>query len=329
MKINGYNFIHQSRKNNRGGGVGFYIAEILNYQLVNDLSTFIPFTFECITIELLVNNKKTSISSIYRSPNPPRNTTTSAHTESFIQNLDHLLHSLSSRFNESYILLDSNINLLSPHPHPTTTLSYLETIQRNGFIQCILRATRFQNSSHSLIDHIITNTRANHITTGVVVADVSDHLPTFIQLPSLFPKIAQKTETKRNFSEENISKFKANLNNLGWDEVLGGEDVDVCYTNFWATFKSIFDITFPLTTTKFNRNFHKICSYMTQGLLVSRRNKIYLHKKSIAEPTPENIQKFKTFRNLYNKLVRASKKKTTMNPPLKQQKMILKKHGMY
>jgi hypothetical protein len=47
---------------------------------------------------------------------------------------------------------------------------------------------------------------------------------------------------------------------------------------------------------------------MTQGLLVSRLTKIKLGKKSIKMPTPENIQIYKNYRNLYNSLIRASKK---------------------
>jgi len=47
---------------------------------------------------------------------------------------------------------------------------------------------------------------------------------------------------------------------------------------------------------------------MTQGLLVSRQTKLKLHKISIHTPSPVNIQSYKNFRNLYNKILRASKK---------------------
>jgi hypothetical protein len=47
---------------------------------------------------------------------------------------------------------------------------------------------------------------------------------------------------------------------------------------------------------------------MTQGLLISRRAKIELLKKSIVDPTFFNCEKYKKYRNLYNKLIRAAKK---------------------
>jgi hypothetical protein len=47
---------------------------------------------------------------------------------------------------------------------------------------------------------------------------------------------------------------------------------------------------------------------MTAGLLVSRNTKNNLHKKSVANPTPENIQRYKTFKTTYFRVIRAAKK---------------------
>jgi hypothetical protein len=47
---------------------------------------------------------------------------------------------------------------------------------------------------------------------------------------------------------------------------------------------------------------------MTRGLLVSRINKNKLHKAYLVNPTPTRINHFKTYRNIYNALIRKSKK---------------------
>jgi hypothetical protein len=48
---------------------------------------------------------------------------------------------------------------------------------------------------------------------------------------------------------------------------------------------------------------------MTRGLLISRATKDKLHKKiAINDPTVSNLSIYKTYRNMYNSLVRASKK---------------------
>jgi len=49
-------------------------------------------------------------------------------------------------------------------------------------------------------------------------------------------------------------------------------------------------------------------SFMTNGLLVSRNNKKILHKTSIAFPTAENVAKYKNFKTVYQRVLRAAKK---------------------
>ena len=221
--------------------------------------------------------------------------------------MDNLLHSLTNLYHESYILLDSNINLL-PLNLTNRAESYLETIHNNGYIQCIHKATRSQNSSHSLIDHIITNSHSSLIKSGTIVSDISDHFMTFIQLPNAYPNHHQKVNTTRSLNSENLNHLKENLGNLTWTNVLASQDVNISFDIFWTQFIELYNLCIPLKKTKFNRNLHKICNYMTQGLLVSRLNKISLLKKSIINPTPQNKLMYKKYRNLYNSLIRNSKK---------------------
>jgi hypothetical protein len=47
---------------------------------------------------------------------------------------------------------------------------------------------------------------------------------------------------------------------------------------------------------------------MSAGLLISRQNKIKLHKIAVTSRNPDDILKSKQYRNLLNVLIRASKK---------------------
>jgi hypothetical protein len=47
---------------------------------------------------------------------------------------------------------------------------------------------------------------------------------------------------------------------------------------------------------------------MTKGLLTSRLKKFKLSKICSHTPTPDNITRFKLFRNMYNRLIRISRK---------------------
>ena len=61
IHIPGYNFIHHQRDKIKGGGVGFYIQENITYNIVENLSPFIPKLFESLSIEVTINNKKKHI----------------------------------------------------------------------------------------------------------------------------------------------------------------------------------------------------------------------------------------------------------------------------
>ena len=52
------NLLHSERKDSRGGGVGLYIREGLQFDKIDLLSTFTEKTFESLTVELHYPNKK-------------------------------------------------------------------------------------------------------------------------------------------------------------------------------------------------------------------------------------------------------------------------------
>ena len=58
INIPGYKFIHQHRKDMKGGGVGFYVKENLSFKVSEKHTTFIPKIFECLSIEISISNKK-------------------------------------------------------------------------------------------------------------------------------------------------------------------------------------------------------------------------------------------------------------------------------
>ena len=278
--------------------MGFYVRDTINFEIINEFSPFIPKIFECLTISISINNKKMFLSSVYRSPS-----SNAADMQAFLSNLDTLLFNLSSKNITSFICLDSNINLMN-----TSCNQYLSTINDNNFFQCIEKVTRIHNQSTSLIDHILTNFVTQEINSGVIISDISDHFPVFIELPSIHTKCKAKSHPSRNFSRVNLEKFRENISNLDWADVIHQTDVNLAYGNFWDSFKTLFDLNFPISRKKFNKNYHKINGYMTKGLLISRTTKLKLLKNSANLPSPENLSTYRNFRNIYTKTLRASKK---------------------
>jgi hypothetical protein len=102
--------------------------------------------FESLTLEISLNKSKCIISNIYRSPTPCNNVTNNEHVNNFISHFDIHLSNLSLCNKDTYVFMDSNINLLNIN-HNTLTQLYLETMYSNGFSQIVGKATRIQGNS--------------------------------------------------------------------------------------------------------------------------------------------------------------------------------------
>lgn len=307
LSIPQYTLIHKHRPHGNGGGIGFYIKSNIHYNILHQHTHMISKIFECLTIEITINSKKTAISTLYRSPTPPNTMTPTTHMDEFNAHLDTLLQQLSTKYTTVYICLDSNINSHTVKQHHTN-FEYFNTIHTNGYLQCINHSTRIQGNTHSLIDHILTNSNEEIITTGTLILDISDHFMTFITLAKTHHRHTNPPTLTRKFTQHNTQMFREHISNLAWEDVLNCQDVDLSYHHFWNTFKPLLDTCIPLTNTRHNKNIHKINKHMTLGLLTSRNTKMKLHKLALTTPTQANISKYRAYRNTYNRLIRASKK---------------------
>lgn len=248
-----------------------------------------------------------TVSNIYRSPTPMTGLTSTQQHDMFNDNLDKLLHELSTLKHDTYIFLDSNINLLKIDTDMTAN-QYMNTIHERGFLLTNMKATRMTGTSSTLIDNILTNSKNPSLVSGSLIVDLSDHWMTFIQ-PNISKTRAKPKKVKRRLiNNENLTRFKNSLQALNWDEVLNSTEVDDCYSKFWSLFNTLYDLNFPWVTAKFNKNVHKISEFMTQGLLTSRKTKLSLLKLSLTEPTETNRNKYRQYRNIFNTLIRTSKK---------------------
>ena len=89
----------------------------------------------------------------------------------------------------------------------TQVKDFLDMFMVNSMYPIIHFPTRITNNTSSLLDNIFTN-NLNHMFTGVLVADVSDHLPIFC--------ISQKHVVNKNIQvilnihSENVIYVKQN-----------------------------------------------------------------------------------------------------------------------
>jgi hypothetical protein len=306
VDIPGFRFIFKNRSQGSGGGVGFYIKDNLQFTEISPVP-FIDSQFEYIAIETVISKKKYYLYNIYRAPNSVGNESQCDLIENYNQHLDNLLPMLTKNNYISIVFSDCNINLLKINSSQLTA-EYLDTCHANGFIQTNFKASRIQQNSYSLIDHIMTNYIDHDIVTGSIIHDISDHFMQFFSCNNI-RKEQNVTDTMFcNFSHHNMSAFRDDLRGLSWNNVLSERNVDTALDNFLDTFQPLFELRFPLMKRKINRNYNQINDFMTADLLISRRRKNVLYKKQLVSPSPNNVNKYKMYRNVYNSVLRRSKK---------------------
>ena len=177
-------------------------------------------------------------------------------------------------------------------------------------ISVINKPTRVTKKSASCIDHIYVNFFFNqNILSGIIKHDVSDHFPIFIldndTNLSTFPE--KTTKKIRIFSDSNISQFKETLSTTDWSPVISLENQNHAYDNFLKMFKNAYDTHFPLKTIEIKRK-DFLSPWITKGLKKSSKRKQKLYVKFLKTKSFKAEKKYKTYKNLFEKLKYASKK---------------------
>jgi hypothetical protein len=295
--------IFKCRSNSKGGGVGIYVKSVYKFD-INPSSVFWDRIFESIIINVWINNKMYVVGSLYRCINHPTLTAKEQFTE-FSDLFSNLISSLSSC--ELILGGDLNLDALKVNSCPLAS-SYFDLLFANGFIQSVTRPTRCTSSSATCLDHFLTNFNQNSYESIIVVSMVSDHFPVIFLKDQCRKHVKLKQTTTRDFSENNITCFMNQLASTDWGGISAENDPGIAFDNFSNTFGMIHESFFAPKIVRFNKNIHKRNPWMTAGLLTSRINKLKLAKLCFTSPNPTNKAKYVIYRNLYNSLIRTSKK---------------------
>ena len=297
-----HDLITRCRDNGTRGGVGLFVKDCFNYKIRDDLSVFIPHVFESLFIELSSrDSKRTIIGVIYRPNTAPK-----ADMEIFSSTLGDLMDIINNEHKSAVMMGDMNIDLLQFETHNKTN-AYIDNIFSHGFIPTITKPTRLTPSSATLIDHIYTNNIEFSGPSGIIITDVADHFAIF---HSIRGKIANPIDTlnqTRFFSKANITKFKYYLDHTDFNNIFHIDCPSKAYNEFMSLYRIAFERAFPLRTIKQNKKYIKREPWVTSGLLASSRNKAKLFSKKLHRPTEHNINVFKDYNKVYNKLKRSMK----------------------
>ena len=145
---------------------------------------------------LLSGHGNIIVSCIYRCPG--------SNTDIFTEHLLQLFFELTMR-KKVFLCGDFNIDILK-HKVDQGTKSFLDTMYSIGLYPLVDRPTRISNHSFSLIDNIFTNVTNHNVTSGILVSDITDHLPIFLFCTHPNPdRVDQKRNVKKRIiNEKNI-----------------------------------------------------------------------------------------------------------------------------
>ena len=99
-------------------------------------------------------------------------------------------------------------------------------------------------TSFSLIDNILTNITDLRSSCGVLITDITDHYPVFCKSCA---SVSSKNIVYncRNYSENNITNFISQTEDINWDSVLNDFNVNSSFEKFNCKLSSLYTKCFP------------------------------------------------------------------------------------
>ena len=116
-------------------------------------------------MDLLIRGRRLVVGTIYRPPSSDAR---------FFEHLETLLDKVRDR--QTYLLGDFNLDLLKSADN---SARFLDVLNSYGMQPLISLPTRITDNTASILDNIFTNDYYRPVTTGLILSQLSDHLPAF------------------------------------------------------------------------------------------------------------------------------------------------------
>ena len=300
--IPGYNCYIKPRTAKRGGGTAIFVKDCLTCCHREDLTALATDELEIAAVEINGLSTRTVVAAVYRPPN----TDITAFNDQFSK----LLSCLVVGKTKCYLAGDFNIDLLKIDKH-TETQTFLDNSLAHFIYPTITQATHYTRDNQTLIDNILTNNINEHYLAGVLVSDISDHLPVFyISYNSMHKQSHYETfvKTSRAITQTNIDKFAGTLSSLQWKRADDFRNVNEFYNYFIDNFKLLYDKCFPIVTHKSREKLNGHKPWISSAIITSTRRKNILYKKWLKTKTEASLAKYKSYRNKLTQTVRAAEK---------------------
>jgi len=298
LGLEGYQAHHTVREG-RGGGVSIYCCTAINSDKLEDLS-FVNEDIEICTIRAVTKQFNIIVIAVYRPPN--------GSIAAFCDKLFSLLAESSIAGGEIVLVGDFNINLLLSGSGDVDVDIFANVLHSVSFLPHITKPTRFpsgnQAGTPSLLDQIWFN-RLYPCRSGIMISDISDHMPNFLIMLNRDLNISAKTRIMfRDHSEANMNIF---LSKISYNALLEGNaesDLSLLVQNFQRRLDELYCLSFPIKIKYISqKRFSK--PWLNDALLgaIKRKsNNFKLLKLGLISP-----EYYARYRNSVTKMVRKAK----------------------
>ena len=297
QNIPGYDAFHTMRlTETASGGISLFTNENLKAKKLDKFS-YCNNTIEICSTEFDFDNQHIIILGVYRPYSDSIDNFNVIFSDILVNQL------MKNKF--CIVMGDLNICLLKPS---NPNLNFSNILFSNHFTPLITKATRFpqiDGEIPSCLDHIWMNEFFD-LDAGIVNIDISDHLPTFLNLKFDSAHKDEKIEIKfRLVNEPNKTKFKNLLSQFDWNSIKS-MNPNTYADKFSETLDDLYCSAFPLKVKYVSKKYnHKPWINDSIMKLIEAKSKYFqLYRLSLVTLTENN-----RFRNKVNAIIRKYKTK--------------------
>ena len=309
-----YEFISNSRKCRKGGGVGLYVLKSLNYKMREDLTVMEEGVFESLFIEFKGKNRSFLYGTIYR---PPKGLDKKPNVNFFMSYLKKCLEIVNKSKKPCIIQGDQNFNLIDTDNDDVN--NFVDIMFDNLFFSHINKPTRITRTTATCIDHIWSNVYDHDIFSGIITEKIADHMTTF-QFSKINVEISHKPE-KKTYEKLDTYQFANVLNGENVDDILSCKDLDLAYHKFE---ECLLNAQQKCTKTKVIKKSNIDNKWFDRDLVKLRKKRQRFYDRFKNDRSSQNEIAYKQINSFYEKLI-IEKKKSFLHKLLLIHKSDMKK----
>ena len=169
-------------------------------------------------------SKNVIIACVYRKPG--------SQIDEFTTKLEELFGNIKNN-KVLYLCGDYNIDLIKENSHKQTK-QFIDTMFSVGLFPLITKPSRITNHSATLIDNIFTNETKHENVSGLIINDITDHLPIFTVFRYKVKRLEDDSFIQqRKIDDEAIKLLHFRFEKLHWQDVYAQKNVNDCYNIFF------------------------------------------------------------------------------------------------